>query len=306
MRTILRGKTSLHAIHVPQGRTVPEILIETAEDWEILRGPGFTTADLRSNFAELERLCDGRELPVRASDPFLAKVTTSEAYGRRSDYPLAAANAFVVLAQIPGNLKNYTDAATQLLVCVHHHLRAYAVVFGYGERGETYEIRVRCDARPDLERATESIATALTSRDPFHYIDGSNDGVGRDRRDGKVVTEFTELVMREPLHEPIVAIGKVTELSNSWAITRRAFLSVAPRTLALIGIVLTLLSAVFFALAAGDHNIYDFIDGVLGRLATASFGAALIAGTERALDLRSRLRKSEGKARYAAVIEWSP
>jgi hypothetical protein len=98
----------------------------------------------------------------------------------------------------------------------------------------------------------------------------------------------------------------VTELSSSWAVTRRAFLAVAPRTLTLIGVALTILSGICFVLSGGDHNAFAFLDGVLGRLATAFFGAALIAGTERALDLRKRLRKSEGKARYAAVVEWSP
>jgi hypothetical protein len=76
--------------------------------------------------------------------------------------------------------------------------------------------------------------------------------------------------------------------------------------LTLIGIALTVLSGVCFVLADGEHNAFQFADGVLGRLATAAFGAALIAGTERALDLRSRLRKSDGKARYAALVEWSP
>jgi hypothetical protein len=307
MRTHLRGQATLTGIQIAADTSVLEILLESSEDWEMVRAPGFGPKDLQARFAELEQLCDRtrRPLPVKTEDSILTKITSADEYQLRPDYPLVAANCLVIMGQIPNNERGYTAAAPHVAVCVHHHLRAYALAFGSGQKGDSFSIFTRCDARRDLEAATESIATALTSRQALYVIVSSNDALGRERAAGRLVTRFDDVVMREPLHDPPVAIGKVVPLSTSWAITRRAFLSVAPRTLALVGLCLTVASAMFYILAGGHQGAYDFIDGVLGRVATAFFGAALIAGTERALDLRSRLRRSDGKARYAALIEWA-
>jgi hypothetical protein len=103
-----------------------------------------------------------------------------------------------------------------------------------------------------------------------------------------------------------VATGRIIELNGWFAVVRRAYLALAPNVLNGLGASFTTLSLWFYAESPmdGAHDAWNFLDGVSGRLATAAFGAALVAGTERALDLRGRMRDTDGRARFAAIIEW--
>lgn len=302
MRTVLAGQTELKGIVQVEADAIE--LVRHAPDWEIIDEPGFSTEELRSRFRELEAAAARRKrrLPAHVDDPLLLEVADRDEYRARPDLPLAISNALVVFSQIPDEDRAHADAARWLAVAVHHRLRAYSLIFASGRRGRTFTVRTRSDRRRDLEAATEALATAFVSRAPYTY-EPAPGPTGGEREVGSVFTRFDEVEMKDVLGAD-VSKGRVIELRNWLSIVRRAYFAMAPVVLNALGAVLTSLSLAFYILSTG-HDAWNFLDGLAGRLATAAFGAALIAGTERALELRGRLRDTDGRARYAAIIEWA-
>ncbi|MDX6450665.1 MAG: hypothetical protein QOH16_714 [Gaiellaceae bacterium] len=303
MRTELSGTCEILGIgHLGQDCSAIE-LVTHAPDWEIVEDPGFRPTDLRTLFHQIEATAQRRHrrLPTHREDPLIRDAVNAEpSYQERADFPLIAANALVIIAQLEPADRTEALAAPYIGVAVHHRWRAYAVIFGSGQRGRVFRIRIRSDARPELTLATESMAAALITRQPYSVEQQSG---GRHVGIGQVDTSFDRANMYD-VHGAQVTTGSVIAIGAAPTIVKRAFLGAAPRILGLVGLVLSAASAVFFWLSHGHHNVYTWFDGFAGRLATAFFGAALIAGTERALSLRAKLQRSGANVAYGAVIDW--
>jgi hypothetical protein len=149
------------------------------------------------------------------------------------------------------------------------------------------------------------MATAMMSRKPFVVERMARRGVGGFRGEGEVISDLSGPVLMRDVYGTDVATGRIIELKTLRSIVWRAYFAPTSALLGAVGIALTALSLLAFALTSGDgQSWWAWVDGVVGRLATAFFGASVITGAERAVTLRSKLRVSKGNVRFAAVILW--
>lgn len=305
MRTILRGSVELRGID-PGGQGDVLLLLHGFREWEVLDGDGFTRDELHARYDELKRALgnDRRGQAVDLDSPKLARVIQRPEYEHPVER-LAIAQALRILVQVDDDELRQDFATRRACIAVHHRLRAYAVVFARGERGQAFTIRIRSDYRDDLELATESMATAMMSRKPYLVESIARLGAGGFQAKGEVVSDFPEPVLMRDVYGTDVATGKIIQLKTLRSIVWRAYLAPNSRMLGAVGIALTSMSLLAFNLTAGDaHSWWAWIDGVVGRPATAFFGASVITGAERAVTLRSKLRQGKGDVKFAAVIEW--
>lgn len=296
VRTVLTGNTQVFG--EPED-PVGELLAASA-DWEVLSDPGFERDELLARFEEVvaqARVAGRNRLPTHVDNSIIRRVVAAHAeYKARSIFPLAMSNVLVLFSQLPPGAK-HDLRAERITVAVHHGLNAHAVIFAGGDHGRVFTARVRHDDRATLVTATDSLASSLATRS------GARGRAGRRPR--AVTTTFTTAAQMLEVNGGLVASGAVLTYHGRLQAWTRALLSPIPRALGVVGIALTIVDALLFTLAGGNHNAWAWLDGFTGRLATAAFGAALIAGAEQAIKLRDLLRRSRENASFAAHVDWS-
>lgn len=275
MRTVIRARTSASVAHH----------LAASPDWEVLQDQGFGREDVLARFADVTeraRSTGRSRLPTHVENSLIRQVVDGRPeYRARSFYRAAISNVLVLLSQLPESARHDLDA--EIVVAVNQELNVYAALF-VRDDGTELTARLRHDDREHLERATDSMVTA-TAAASTQYLD-----------DARLLEVNGGLIAQGPV---VVYRSK----AGAWM---KAVLTPIPRTLLLFGIVLTVADAAFFMWSGGAHNVWMWLDGFAGRLATAAFGAALIAAAQQASQLRRLLRATAGagKGATAAYVNW--
>lgn len=256
-----------------------------AADWEVLDDRGFGREELLARFSEVRehvRVSGRSRLPTHVDNSLIRRVINAHPeYSARSIYPPALANALVLLSQVPAAARHDLDAE-EILIAVHHELNVHAVLFARAG-GATFTVRLRHDDRKHLEPATDSMATSLAA----------------------ATTRYTKNAELLEVNGGLIARGPVVTYRSRIGAWFRAALAPVPRTLILVGLVFTAFDLAFFIASHGEHNAWTWLDGFSGRLATAAFGAALIAGAQQASKLRELLRlRGPARGQLAAYVNW--
>ncbi|MBO9532182.1 MAG: hypothetical protein J7513_04315 [Solirubrobacteraceae bacterium] len=275
----------MRAVLIGTSDESPTTHLRSAADWEVLDDPGFGRDDVLARFAEVRehvRTSGRNRLPTHVDNSLIRRVIDAHPeYKARSIYPAAIANALLILSQIPAAARHDLEAE-QIVVAVHHELNVHAVLFVRAD-GTAFTVRARHDDRSHLEPATDSMATSLAAA-------------------GTRYTRNAELL---EVTGGLIAEGRVVTYRTRVGAWFRAALSPVPRTLLLVGLVLTVFDLAFFVISRGEHNAWTWLDGFSGRLATAAFGAALIAGAQQASKLRELLRlRGPARGQLAAYVNW--
>jgi hypothetical protein len=224
----------------------------------------------------------------------------------------ALRHALSIIAQLPEDKRDSVETDLRLLIQDRDD-DAFGLLF---QQGSKLVIRLRHRNPEALKASTERIVNALSPRSSSEITEVISRVPTIDRAGGRFAPRFEDIEMKTPSGEP-AQTGRVHAVSSQ---SRLLFYLARQPPQSLLVIVTVLLLAVDLLLELRYFpdwrlrglSMRTWSDGIFGRLATAAFGAYLVALFLRFADLRGKLRGSSkrdfrislrGRA-YGAFIEW--
>lgn len=222
---------------------------------------------------------------------------------------LCLEQAILILTQIDERERN-ESFAREMRVIVGPEAGVYGIMFkGRSEDKEraTYETRLRCNDLNRLQTTTTLFVSAINPAEkdgPPHAFTSPGAAVARKMREQRPFeSEVRRLEIRSVINEHLFR-GTVIPIRGRLSLLRQVVSRRSAKVLLWLSLALIAISAVLFAVAP-DEGWWQWVEQLVGRLATGAFGALLVDGAIDYTALRKSLMAGTGAVTHGALIDWT-
>lgn len=252
------------------------VLLLHGSDWSLFED---LEPEIRTGYEALRTRPGGRPLPTHIDDRELLRVMGLTPSSVLSREQLLTREGILILCQIPVSRRE--DVLASRLLLVYHYGFACAGLLTWNAGQGPCEVRLRQSDQSVLVSATHSMCALLSSRKLTRrtrrqVTSGAGSTMLEVEEATPVATEFGTIELKA-VGGDLVARGEVVQLSSSWKAYRYLLFDGPKRGLFIVGAGLVVVSAgLRFGLEPPPASVADWLDGLVGRLATAAFGAQLV------------------------------
>lgn len=302
MRTIA-PVNSLHYAGLSGGEAAIRLI--DGSDWSLYTD---CQAAIEKSYQKLAARPGGKSMPTHIDDPALQKAVEENTDDESKREQLVIRESVLILCQVPDARRN--DVLASTLVPVYHYGFACTGLLAYEANASSFTVRLRQSDQSVLLEATQAMCALLSSRKLTRRTKRQLTSSGGSRvmevsEITPVVTTFGQIELKA-VGGDLVASGEVIQLSSSWKAYRYLLFDGPKRGLFLAGVALVAVSAgLRFGVEPPTHSIVDWIDGMVGRVATAAFGAQLV---NSAIDYNSLAPASTRRGirfEAGATVKWT-
>lgn len=234
--------------------------------------------------------------------------TPSKPFAPFSFERLCLEQAILILTQI--DVSERKEAFSRIMtVIVGPESGVYGIMFRApsADKGRaSYQTRLRCNDLNRLQTTSASFVSAINptrSEGPLRTFSSRGASVSRRGRSHRPYeSSISRLEIRSVINERLFN-GKAIPVTGRFSLLMQVLSRRSALVLFALSVALIVLSALLFALAP-DDGWWQWVEQLVGRLATGAFGALLVDGAIDYTALRKSLMAGSGPVTHGAVIDW--